>query len=41
MAFVWYDNGWDSGELMMDMGGPKSQALQDYVLAQAAASGDA
>jgi DNA-binding beta-propeller fold protein YncE len=41
MAFVWYDGGWDNGELMVDMGGPKSQALQDYVLAQAAASGDA
>jgi DNA-binding beta-propeller fold protein YncE len=41
MAFVWYDGGWDSGELMVDMGGPKSQALQDYVLAQSAASGDA
>jgi DNA-binding beta-propeller fold protein YncE len=41
MAFVYYDNGWDSGELMVDMGGPKSQSLQDYVLAQVAASGDA
>jgi hypothetical protein len=41
MAFVWYDGGWDSGELQSDMGGPKSQALQDYVKAQAAATGDA
>jgi len=38
MAFVWYDGGWDSGELMTDMGGPKSQTLQDYVLAEAAAA---
>ena len=35
------DDGWDSGELQADMGGPKSQTYQDYVLAQAAASGDA
>jgi hypothetical protein len=40
MAFVWYDGGWDSGELQNDMGGPKSQALQDYVAAQAASAGD-
>ncbi len=38
MAFVWYDEGWDSGELMVDQGGPKSQALQDYVLETAAAA---
>ena len=40
MAFVWYDEGWDSGELMADMGGPKAQSYQDYVAAQAAAAGD-
>ena len=41
MAFVWYDNGWDSGVLMGDMGGPKAQVFQDLVLerAQAAAAG--
>jgi hypothetical protein len=38
MAFVWYDEGWDSGELMVDQGGPKSQALQDYILETAAAA---
>ena len=38
---VWYDEGWESGELMVDMGGPKSQALQDYVASQAAETGDA
>jgi DNA-binding beta-propeller fold protein YncE len=38
MAFVWYDAGWDSGELMVDMGGPKSQTLQDYILGEAAAA---
>lgn len=37
MAFVWYDNGWDSGELMVDMGGPKSKTLQADILARAAA----
>ncbi len=38
MAFVWYDNGWDSGELMVDMGGPKSKTLQADILARAAAA---
>jgi len=38
MAFVWYDDGWDSGELMGDMGGPKAQSFQDEVLARAAAA---
>jgi DNA-binding beta-propeller fold protein YncE len=41
MAFVWYDEGWDSGVLMGDMGGPKSQTFQDLVRANAAATGDA
>ena len=41
MAFVWYDEGWDSGVLQGDMGGPKGADFQAYVLAQAAASGDA
>jgi DNA-binding beta-propeller fold protein YncE len=38
MAFVWYDGGWDSGVLMGDMGGPKAQAFQDTVKANAAAA---
>ena len=38
MAFVWYDSGWDSGELMSDMGGPKSQTMQDEILARAQAA---
>jgi hypothetical protein len=38
MAFVWYDNGWDSGELMVDMGGPKSKTLQAEILSRAAAA---
>lgn len=38
MAFVWYDGGWDSGELMVDMGGPKSKALQTEIAANAAAA---
>jgi YVTN family beta-propeller protein len=38
MAFVWYDNGWDSGELMVDMGGPKSKTLQAQIMANAAAA---
>lgn len=38
MAFVWYDAGWDSGELMGDMGGPKAQSFQDLVKANAAAA---
>lgn len=41
MAFVWYDGGWDAGELMVDMGGPKSQTLQDLILSNAKATGDA
>ena len=41
MAFVWYDEGWEDGELMIDMGGPKSQELQDYVRDRAAETGDA
>lgn len=41
MAFVWYDDGWDSGVMHIDMGGPKSQEMQDYVASQVAASGDA
>lgn len=41
MAFVWYDGGWDDGHLMIDMGGPKYQQLQDEIKARAAASGDA
>ena len=38
MAFVWYDGGWDTGELMVDMGGPKSKTLQTDILANAAAA---
>ncbi len=38
MAFVWYDEGWDSGELMVDMGGPKSKTLQAEILANSAAA---
>ncbi len=38
MALVWYDGGWDSGELMSDMGGPKSQTMQDEILARAQAA---
>ena len=38
MAFVWYDNGWDSGELMVDMGGPKSATVKAMVLANADAA---
>jgi DNA-binding beta-propeller fold protein YncE len=41
MAFVYYDGGWDDGRLMVDMGGPKDQELQDLIKANAAASGDA
>lgn len=38
MAFVWYLDGWDSGELMSDMGGPKSKTLQAEIAALAAAA---
>jgi len=38
MAFVWYDNGWESGELMSDMGGPKSATMKAEVAARAAAA---
>lgn len=38
MAFVWYDSGWDSGELQGDMGGPKSASFQAEVLARAEAA---
>jgi DNA-binding beta-propeller fold protein YncE len=38
MAFVWYDGGWDNGELMVDMGGPKSMALRADIAARAAAA---
>ncbi len=38
MAFVWYLEGWDSGELMVDMGGPKSKTLQAEIAARAAAA---
>jgi hypothetical protein len=38
MAFVYYDNGWDSGVLMGDMGGPKDQSFQDAVLANVTAA---
>jgi DNA-binding beta-propeller fold protein YncE len=42
MAFVWYDNGWESGELMGDMGGPKAASFRAEVLqrAEAAAAAD-
>jgi len=36
MAFVWYDSGWDSGELQGDMGGPKSATFRAEVAARAA-----
>lgn len=38
MAFVWYLTGWESGELMTDMGGPKSKTLQAEIAALAAAA---
>lgn len=38
MAFVWYDGGWDTGELMVDMGGPKSKTLQAETLTAAEAA---
>lgn len=38
MAFVWYDGGWDSGELMGDMGGPKSASFRAEVAERAAAA---
>jgi DNA-binding beta-propeller fold protein YncE len=38
MAFVYYDGGWDDGRLMVDMGGPKDQALQDMIRANAEAA---
>ncbi|OFW64837.1 MAG: hypothetical protein A2135_03365 [Actinobacteria bacterium RBG_16_67_15] len=41
MAFVWYLEGWDSGELMSDMGGPKSKDLQAQILELAAAAAEA
>ena len=37
MAFVWYDNGWDSGVLMGDMGGPKGEAMKQIVRQMVAA----
>lgn len=37
MAFVWYDGGWDTGELMVDMGGPKSATTKAEVAANVAA----
>ncbi len=37
MAFVWYDAGWDDGVLMVDMGGPKSDAMWAEVAARVAA----
>ena len=42
MAFVWFDEGWDSGVLMVDMGGPKNKELQAEIrdLAAAAAAAD-
>jgi hypothetical protein len=38
MAFAWYLEGWDSGELMSDMGGPKSKTLQAQILELATAA---
>jgi hypothetical protein len=38
MAFVWYDGGWENGELQSDMGGPKSVSFRADVLARAAAA---
>ncbi len=35
MAFVWYDGGWDNGELQADMGGPKSATMKAEVLKRA------
>ncbi len=37
MAWVWYDGGWDSGMLMGDMGGPKSDIMWQEVAARVAA----
>jgi len=38
MAFVWYDGGWENGELMGDMGGPKAASFRAEVAARAAAA---
>ena len=38
MAFVWYDGGWENGELQSDMGGPKSVSFRADVLERAAAA---
>jgi len=38
MAFVWYDGGWENGELMSDMGGPKSPTMQAEILARSTAA---
>jgi DNA-binding beta-propeller fold protein YncE len=38
MAFVWYDGGWANGELMSDMGGPKSKTMQAEILARSTAA---
>ncbi len=38
MAFVWYDSGWESGELQGDMGGPKGAAFRAEVLSRAEAA---
>ena len=38
MAFVWYDGGWENGELQGDMGGPKSASFRAEVATRAAAA---